>query len=117
MKRFGLTLMAALCISATTFAAGNQPTESNWYENINVNKLGRYLNLTADQHQEVTGIINTFGRQMYRAENAGKNQDKRVRRAVNSNLRMMWQTLDDKQYADYKHLMDVTLDNKGIELK
>ena len=26
MKRFGLTLVAAVCLSASTFAAGNQPT-------------------------------------------------------------------------------------------
>ena len=26
MKRLGLTLVAALCLAATTFAAGNQPT-------------------------------------------------------------------------------------------
>ena len=28
MKRLGLTLVAALCLAATTFAAGNQPTTS-----------------------------------------------------------------------------------------
>ena len=26
MKRLGLTLVAAVCLTATTFAAGNQPT-------------------------------------------------------------------------------------------
>ena len=29
MKRLGLTLVAALCLAATTFAAGNQPKASN----------------------------------------------------------------------------------------
>ena len=29
MKRLGLTLVAALCLAATTFAAGNQPTTAN----------------------------------------------------------------------------------------
>ena len=45
MKRLGLTLVAALCLVATTFAAGNQPTVAKWEGNINVNKLGKYLNL------------------------------------------------------------------------
>ena len=42
MKRLGLTLVAALCLVATTFAAGNQPTVAKWEGNINVNKF-RYL--------------------------------------------------------------------------
>ena len=39
MKRLGLTLMAAVCLTATTFAAGNQPTTAKWDGNINVTKL------------------------------------------------------------------------------
>ena len=34
MKRLGLTLVAALCLAATTFAAGNQPTTAKWEGNI-----------------------------------------------------------------------------------
>ena len=45
MKRLGLTLVAALCLAATTFAAGNQPTTAKWEGNINVSKLGKYLRL------------------------------------------------------------------------
>lgn len=29
MKRLGLTLITAVCLTATTFAAGNQPTTAN----------------------------------------------------------------------------------------
>ena len=29
MKRLGLTLITAICLTATTFAAGNQPTTAN----------------------------------------------------------------------------------------
>ena len=47
MKRLGLTLGAALCLAATTFAAGNQPTTAKWEGNINVNKLGKYLQLNS----------------------------------------------------------------------
>ena len=46
MKRLGLTLVAALCLAATTFAAENQPTVAKWEGNINVNKLGKFLNCT-----------------------------------------------------------------------
>ena len=44
MKRLGLTLVAAVCLTAGAFAAGNQPTTAKWEGNINVNKLGKYLN-------------------------------------------------------------------------
>ena len=58
MKRLGLTLVAALCLVATTFAAGNQPTAAKWEGNINVNKLGKYLNLSSVQAEEVANICN-----------------------------------------------------------
>ncbi len=117
MKRLGMTLMAALCLTATAFAAGNQPTDANWYKNINVDKLGQYLNLTADQHQEVSDICDYFGRQMTQAHRSKKNQEKLLRKAVYSNLKLMKQTLDEKQYANYVRVLNVTLNNKGIELK
>ena len=56
MKRLGLTLVAALCLAATTFAAGNQPTTAKWEGNINVTKLSQYLKLNAGQHEEVANI-------------------------------------------------------------
>ena len=60
MKRLGLTLMAAVCLTATTFAAGNQPTTAKWDGNINVTKLSKYLNLSADQHEEVANRWNAL---------------------------------------------------------
>ena len=53
MKRLGLTLITAVCLTATTFAAGNQPTTAKWDGNINVTKLSKYLKLSAGQHEEV----------------------------------------------------------------
>ena len=92
MKRLGLTLVAAVCLTATTFAAGNQPTTAKWDGSINVSKLSRYLNLSADQHAEVANICEYFSTQME-------------------------QTLTDKQYANYTRVLNATLKNKGIEVK
>ena len=64
MKRLGLTLVAAVCLTASTFAAGNQPTTAKWEGNINVNKLSKYLKLSADQHEEVANICEYFSAQM-----------------------------------------------------
>ena len=76
MKRLGLTLMVAVCLTATTFAAGNQPTTAKWDGNINVTKLSKYLNLSADQHEEVANICDYFSTQMERATTAKKDQKK-----------------------------------------
>ena len=51
MKRLGLTLVAAVCLTATTFAAGNQPTTAKWEGNINITKLSKYLNLDSNQQR------------------------------------------------------------------
>ena len=57
MKRFGLTLVAAFCVTALTFAAGNQPTTEKWEGRINVEKLSRFLKLTDKQEQEVANTL------------------------------------------------------------
>ena len=53
---------------------------------------------------------------MSRAVRAKKNSDEKVRNAVYGNLKLMKQTLNEKQYADYVRLMAVTLRNKGIDV-
>ena len=114
MKRFGLTLVAAVCLSASTFAAGNQPTTASREGNINVSK---YLKLSANQQKEVTNICEYFNEQMSRATNSKKNQEKLLRNAVYGNLKLMKRTLNEKQYSDYAKVLNVTLQNKGIEVK
>ena len=115
MKRLGLTLVAAVCLTATTFAAGNQPTTAKWEGNINITKLSKYLNLDSNQHEEVANICEYFTEQMERATNSKKNQEKLLRNAVYGNLKLMKKTLNEKQYADYARVLNVTLQNKGIE--
>lgn len=117
MKRLGLTLVAAVCLTATTFAAGNQPTTAKWEGNINVTKLSQYLKLSSDQHNEVTNICEYFNEQMARATNSKKNHEQLLHNAVYGNLKLMKKTLSEKQYADYTKVLNVTLQNKGIEVK
>ena len=117
MKRLGLTSAAAVCLTASVFAAGNQPTTAKWEGSINVTKLSKYLQLSAEQHEEVTNICEYFNEQMSRATNSRKNQEKLLRNAVYGNLKLMKKTLNEKQYADYAKVLNVTLQNKGIEVK
>ena len=116
MKKIGLTFVAALCLAATTYAAGNQPVTAKWEGNINVNKLGQYLKLNAAQSEEVANICNYFTEQMGKATNAKKNQEEKLHNAVYGNLKLMKQTLTNEQYSKYAALMNVTLNNKGINL-
>ena len=117
MKRLGLTLVAAVCLTATTFAAGNQPTTAKWDGNINVSKLGKYLKLTADQNEEVANICEYFSTQMEKVASSKKNQDELLRNAIYGNLKLMKKTLNEKQYSDYAKVLNITLQNKGIEVK
>lgn len=119
MKRLGLTLAAAFCLTAATFAAGNQPVSetAKWESSTNVAKLSKYLNLDAKQHQEVANICEYFDKEMARATTSKKNREELLRNAVYSNLKLMKKTLDAKQYADYTKVLNVTLRNKGIDIK
>ena len=119
MKRLGLTLVAAFCLTAATFAAGNQPVveSAKWDGNINVSKLSKYLNLDSKQHEEVANICEFFNAEMSRATSSKKNREQLLRNAVYGNLKLMKKTLDEKQYADYTKVLNVTLRNKGIDIK
>ena len=104
---------------AASFAAGNQPVaeSAKWDSNINVSKLSQYLKLDGKQQEEVANICAYFDEQMSRATSAKKNREEKVRNAVMGNLKLMKQTLDKKQYADYAKVLNATLRNKGIEVK
>ena len=119
MKRLGLTLVAALCLTVTTYAAGNQPVSetAKWESTINVSRLSKYLNLDGKQHDEVAEIIEFFNQEMARATNAKKYREQKLRNAVYGNLKLMKKTLDKEQYANYAKVLNVTLRNKGIDIQ
>jgi hypothetical protein len=117
MKRLGLTLVAAICLTATTFAAEKQPTTAKWNTNINVYKLGDYLKLDAAQTEEVKDISEYFDNQMERATSSSNDTTKMIRNAVYGNLKLMKKALNDEQYTKYTRVINLTLHNKGIEVK
>lgn len=117
MKKFGMGLMLATVVSASVFAQDAQvKSEAKWDGTINKAKLVRYLNLSAEQNDEVADICDYFESQMKRA-NSSKEKDTQIRNAVYGNLKLMKKTLDEKQYADYVRLMAMTLHNKGIDVE
>ncbi|WP_321479177.1 hypothetical protein [uncultured Bacteroides sp.] len=117
MKKLGLTLVAVFCLAASTFAAGNQPTTAKWEGNINVNRLSQFLQLSSNQSEEVSKICDYFTEQMGKVSNSSKKQDELLKKAVYGNLKLMKQTLSPEQYSKYNTVLNITLQNKGIDLK
>ena len=114
MKRFGMMMVACL-LAANLFAVGNQPTTEKEKINVNINvtKLSNYLKLNGKQQEEVANICTYFNDQMYRASSSHKNQKKLLQQAVYGNLKLMKETLNEKQYNQYVRLLNVTLQNRG----
>lgn len=108
--------MGLVCVAAT-YANGEKETAAKWDGSINKTKLTKYLQLSSNQHQEVADICDYFQQQMRLANNAKKDNDVKVRNAVYGNLKLMKQTLNEKQYSDYLRLMALTLRNKGISVE
>lgn len=116
MKKIFMTLGLVLCFSVAVFAADNQPTTAKWEGEINVYKLSQYLELSSQQAAEVEDICNYFAEQMARANYAKKNQSKLLHTAIYGNLKLMKNVLDEKQYSKYTRVLNMTLQNKGIEV-
>ncbi len=118
MKKLGLISVAMLLFSATSFAKGGEEASvANYNFDIKVSKLSNYLQLTSAQSGEVADICDFFTMQMKDASySSKKNQKEKVGKAVYSNLKLMKNTLTDDQYRKYVRLLNVTLQNKGIEL-
>lgn len=117
MKRLGLTFVAVLAFSLSMFAENAQDSNAQkWNGSINKSKLTQYLNLSSRQNEKVADICDYFEQEMTRANASKKDNKEKVRKAVYGNLKLMKQTLDDKQYSSYVRLMAMTLRNKGIDL-
>ena len=119
MKRMVMTVAAALCMGLAVHAANNQSADNGkWNAHINVTQLGRYLNLDNHQYNQVSDICSFFNDQMEQAnQSTRKRRKQQVRKAVYANLKLMRQTLDKKQYADYTRVLNLTLRNRGVTIE
>lgn len=116
MKRLAIFFVAALAMSATSFA-GEKAKSQNWTISMNVSKLGEYLKLSGNQYSEVAAISDFLNEKMQSAANSKEaKQGKRLREAVYGNFKLMKNTLSDEQYRKYVRLMNVTLKHKGLDV-
>ena len=54
---------------------------------------------------------------MGKATTAKKDKEAKLKNAVYGNLKLMKHTLSAEQYSKYTTLLNITLQNRGIELK
>ena len=114
MKKLGLTLVA-VAISASVFATGSTASKAQkWDGAIASSSLSKYLQLESGQQEEVSKICEHFVNEMEEANSSKRFKDEKLRKAIYGNLKVMKQTLNEKQYASYVRALSATLRNKGI---
>ena len=121
MKKIVLTVAAVMSMTLA-FAAGendnnNTTTNANAYKfNVSTYALSRALNLNYDQVDVVEDINRTFATEMMNASVADNSErDAKVQSAIKEGIfSYMRYVLNDRQYREYVKLLNVTLNNRGL---
>lgn len=118
MKKIVLAVVALMSVTSV-FAADekeNTITDINAYKmNINTYSLSRALRLTSDQYDMVEDINRTFEAEMMNAAVADPSErEAKKSAAIKKDLSYMRYVLNDKQYRNYVQLLNVTMNNRGL---
>ena len=123
MKKIVLTMAMLLALNVTAMAEARNSDEINAIEaydiDVNISSLARYLELSGEQVEYVNVVHRIFSENMKGAAES-KNEETRkklVKNTVDYALRHMSQILSEKQYRKYVTILNVTLNNRGIECK
>lgn len=121
MKKISLLFVVSLLVSATCFGETNKASVSgttSWSWTVNASRLSRCLELNSAQYDEVTMACEYFADKLLKAANS-KKEDLRsalVKKAVLGNLKLMREALNTEQYKKYISLLNLTLQNKGLNV-
>ena len=120
MKKIVLTMVAVMSMTMV-FAANendnnnNNATTSAYKFNVSTYALSRALNLNIDQVDVVEDINRTFATEMMNASVADSSERQaKVQSAIKKDLSYMRYILNDRQYREYVKLLNVTLNNRGL---
>lgn len=114
MKRSFLSVVMFLSLSTVGYSQENKLNVGDWME-ASLPKLSRYLNLNAEQYDDVANAIDFFSDKMRNAKYSKENrQIKKLNEAVYGNLKLMKNTLSHAQYKKYVLLMNCELKNRGL---
>lgn len=107
MKRIGLILVAVMLCVSVCFA--QQPRISQRDFVIDMDRVGRYLELTLFQKEEMKEINQHFKQQQQRsARYDGERRTRYKQKAVLENLVLVKEVLTIEQYRKYLTLMNLT---------
>ena len=118
MKKSVLTVVAVMSMTMA-FAAGendNNTATTNAYKfNLSTYALSRALNLNQDQVDVVEDINRTFSAEMMNAAVSDSSErEAKVNAAIKKDLSYMHYVLNNSQYREYVKLLNVTLNNRGL---
>ena len=118
MKKIVLTVVAVMSMTMA-FAAGendNNTATTNAYKfNLITYALSRALNLNQDQVDVVEDINRTFSAEMMNAAVSDSSErEAKVNAAIKKDLSYMHYVLNNSQYREYVKLLNVTLNNRGL---
>ena len=118
MKKIVLTAVAVMSMTMA-FAAGendNNTATTNAYKfNLSTYALSRALNLNQDQIDVVEDINRTFSAEMMNAAVSDSSErEAKVNAAIKKDLSYMHYVLNNSQYREYVKLLNVTLNNRGL---
>ena len=118
MKKIVLTVVAVMSMTMA-FAAGendNNTATTNAYKfNLSTYALSRALNLNQDQIDVVEDINRTFSAEMMNAAVSDSSErEAKVNAAIKKDLSYMHYVLNNSQYREYVKLLNVTLNNRGL---
>jgi len=118
MKKMILTVVAMLSMTmafAENENAANVNNAKAYDMNVNMNKLSETLALNYDQKESVAEIHRAFCGEMMVAGQASKDERQAlVDNAVTKDLKNMRYVLSHDQYRKYVMLLNVTLNNRGL---
>ena len=115
MKKMVLVVVALLSMAAT-FAEDTKVNNANAFDmRVNYTKLGEALNLNDDQMESLQDVHKAFCAEMLNAAYADKDEQKvMMDKAIKKDLKYMRYILNNKQYRKYLLLLNMTLNNRGL---
>ena len=118
MKKVLFMLVMMFTMNLNLFAEDNNVTEIKKYEmNVNVDKLGNYLELSIDQMDAVESITNELTNDlMFAAVECNENNRKAVtKNAINKNIKNMRYILTEEQMKKYLSVLNATVNNRKLQ--
>ena len=119
MKKYFLMLVMMFTMSMNVFADDANAEEVNLIEkydfNVNLKKLGSFLQLSSDQMDGMESVKTEFRNDLMFAalECTKDNRNAVTKNAINKHLQHVHYILNDEQYKKYVKVLNVTVINRG----